>query len=470
MWLFPQHSCDMEQFFATLKIFEELNGKFKDTTMQQSILKLLIKKGLYNPYVEVQNNIYDQSTANHKIDEVRFYGGIYETANHKLHLSTYGELLLKYKDDEIKRNKIFISMLFNLQFPHPNKNVRDMNVYPIRILMQYLQDERLNNKLTNIEIAYILYRINSFKNIEQYNNILNEILRFRNLNDDDKIKELKPTSLWLIVNYVNCNYLFNILENINIISSNKRQIGKLKSPKRKKETIISERTYQLKNEIKPFILSLLKELSPFDNIKEIIGLKDDWIRDVYNYVNPILYQEIEENDEKYTEFLQIPEMLKKCSANSVEWSKFEKFITKTFNLFDDVDAEDISGPGEPDTLAFFELKNIRFVADAKSTNKKLGQINDGRLRIHRDKYNAIYTIIVTPSYRPSAVLDIRNTNTCIITSYCLADLVSKYIFYFFKHKLPCSYETINNIIINNLGTDVSDKIYQVIDNAFGVAC
>ena len=84
MWLFPQHSCDMEQFFETLKIFEELNGKFKDSSMQQNILKLLIGKGLYNPYVEVKNNTYDQSTANHKIDEVRFYGGIYETANHKL--------------------------------------------------------------------------------------------------------------------------------------------------------------------------------------------------------------------------------------------------------------------------------------------------------------------------------------------------------------------------------------------------
>lgn len=470
MWLFPQHSCDMEQFFETLKIFEELNGKFKDSSMQQNILKLLIGKGLYNPYVEVKNNTYDQSTANHKIDEVRFYGGIYETANHKLHLSTYGELLLKYQDDILKRNKIFVSMLFNLQFPHPNKNLRDMNVFPLRILFNYLNEPKLQNKLTNLEIAYILYRITDFKTEEHYNTILEEIIRFRELSDEDKLQVLRQSSSWFIVNFVNCNYLFNILESIDVVTTNKRQVGKIKSPKRVKETNISERTYKLKEEITPFIQSLLTELTPFDNVKEIIGLKDDWIRDVYNYVNPLLYQEIQENDERYTEFLQIPEMLKKCSANSIEWSKFEKFITKTFNLFDDVDAEDISGPGEPDTLAYFELGNIRFVADAKSTNKKLGQINDGRLRIHRDKYKAIYTIIVTPSYRPSAVLDIKNTNTCIITSYCLADLVSKYIFYFFKHKLPCSYDIINNIIVNNLGTDVSDKIYQAIDNAFGVAC
>lgn len=469
MWLFPQHSCDLEQFFATLKIFEELNGKIKNHDMQQNILKLLKNNNLYNPYVEVKNNIFDQSTANHKIDEVRFYGGIYETTNHKLHLSTYGELMLKYQNDIVKRNKIFLSMLFNLQFPHPNKNVFDINVYPIRILMSYLSEPRLCFKLSNLEISYILYQLEQFTK-PQYEEILNEILRFRQLSDDDKLKELSLVSRWFIINYVNCNYLFNILDNLKVINSAKRQVGQLKSPKRVKPTNITERNYTISSTYIDYIKKLLRELSPYAAVKEIIGLKDDWIRDVYNYVNPILYDEIEEHDEKYTAFLQIPEMLKKCSANSTEWSKFEKFITKTFNLFDDVDAEDISGPGEPDTLAYYELKKLRFVADAKSTNKKLGQINDGRLRIHRDKYHAKYTIIVTPSYRPSAVLDIRDTNTCIITSYCLADLVSKYIFYFFKNKLPCSYEIFNNIILNNLGTDVSEKIYSVIDNAFGVSC
>ena len=468
MWLFPQHSCDINQFFATLKIFEDMNGKIKDFSLQQNLLRLLKNKNLYNPQT-VLNNVFDQSTANHKIDEVRFYGGIYETTNHKLHLSTYGELLLKYQNDLIKRNKIFIAMLFNLQFPHPNKNVRDINVYPIRILFEYLLDNNLNFKLTNIEIAYILYKLSTFDK-SKYKEIYNEINSFRQLSDENKLAELSKSSSWFIINYVNCNYLFNILENLGIVICQKKQFGVLKSPKRVKPTNIIERTYLIHKDYIQFIKMCLNEMTPFDNVKEIIGLKDDWIRDVYNYVNPILFKEIEENDEKYTEFLQIPEMLKQCSANSHEWSKFEKFITKTFNLFDDVDAEDISGPGEPDTLAYFELENLRFVADAKSTNKKLGQINDGRLRIHRDKYNAKYTIIVTPSYRPSAVLDIKNTNTCIITSYCLADLVSKYIFYFFKHKQACSYQIFNDIITDNLGTDVSEKIYAVIDNAFGVSC
>ena len=69
MWLFPQHSCDINQFFATLKIFEDMNGKIKDFSLQQNLLRLLKNENLYNPQT-VLNNVFDQSTANHKIDEV----------------------------------------------------------------------------------------------------------------------------------------------------------------------------------------------------------------------------------------------------------------------------------------------------------------------------------------------------------------------------------------------------------------
>ena len=468
MWLFPQHSCDIEQFFATLKMFEDLNGKVKNFTLQQKLLKQLENKNLYNPYVEVTNN-YDTSTANHKIDEVRFYGGIYETTNHKLHLSTFGELLLKYQGDIVKRNKIFLSMLFNLQFPHPNKNIRELSVYPLRILFSYMLDEKINCKLSNLEIAYLLYRISVFK-MEDYDENLHKILQFRKLSNEEKILELRPSQDWFIINMINCNYLFNILENLETINCNKCTIGKLKSSRRKSQTVVTEKVYSLKEEYQTFIKTMLGEMSPFEDVKRIIGLKDDWIREVYNTVSPLLYEEIGENDPKYTDFLQIPEMLKKCSANSSEWQKFEQFITRTFNLFDDVDAENIGGPGEPDTLGYYEKGKIRFAVEAKSTNKKLGQINDGRLRLHREKYSAEYTIIVTPSYRPSAVLDIKGTNSCIITSYCLADLVSKYIFYFFKHKMDCSFEVINSLILENLGTDVSEKIYEFMDNSFGLEC
>lgn len=51
------------------------------------------------------------SSANHKIDEPRFYGAIYETTNRKIHISTYGKLLLKYENEFLKRVKSIVFIL-----------------------------------------------------------------------------------------------------------------------------------------------------------------------------------------------------------------------------------------------------------------------------------------------------------------------------------------------------------------------
>lgn len=119
VWLFPQNSCDMTQFFITLNVFAKLNGISRKENVQQLLMEQHSKMGAYNPYIKKDH--YDFSSANHKIDEPRFYGAIYETANRKIHVSAYGELLLKYENEFLKRNKIFIGMLFNIQFDNPYK-------------------------------------------------------------------------------------------------------------------------------------------------------------------------------------------------------------------------------------------------------------------------------------------------------------------------------------------------------------
>ena len=105
VWLLPQNSCSMEQFLTTLSTFQKLNGVSRNKNVQQILMEQHSKKGLYNPYIKKDH--YYLSSANHKIDEPRFYGAIYETANRKIHVSTYGELLMKYQDDQVKRNKVF---------------------------------------------------------------------------------------------------------------------------------------------------------------------------------------------------------------------------------------------------------------------------------------------------------------------------------------------------------------------------
>lgn len=468
VWLFPQNSCNMEQFFITLNMFGKLNGISRRDNVQQLLMEEHVKKGTYSPYIEKDN--YDLSSANHKIDEPRFYGAIYETPNRKIHVSSYGELLLKYEKDIIKRNKIFIGMLFNIQFDNPYKKMKDLNIYPLRLIFKLLIDSKLNYYITNIEIAFILYYVKHIKNKEEYEIILNKILKFRQLEKNRKKLSLINDANQFIKNYVSCNYLLNMLSDMGIINQDRLdEKFELKSSVRKLPTVVRRRKIVLKSEHFSFVEKYLDEVSLYESIKIPEGLRSDWIREIYNSVPEILLKEINEDDKMYTEYLQIPKLLVETSIDSTKWNLFEEYITKSFNLFVDVVAETIGGSGQPDSLCHYLNDNTIFCADGKSTQKKLSSINDGRLAQHRKLYNAQYTIIVTPGYVPSAVEDIRGTRTCIITSYCFADLITKYIFKLYKNKEECSYEIFNKLVLDNLGTDLSEKIYKIIDDRLGIS-
>lgn len=468
VWLFPQNSCNINQFFLTLKFFDKMNGINRKNNLHENLMKNHFENGLYNPYIVKEK--FDVSSANHKIDEPRFYGAIYETPNKKIHVSSYGELLLKYENDLINRNKIFIAMLFNLQFDNPVKKMQGFNIYPLRLIFKLLTEEKLERKLYNFEIANILYYVREIKDKKDYLMLIENILLFRNNSQVEKIKILSKNSQQYIKNHVSCTYLCNILKDIEIIKIDKKEEDfKLKSPVRKKSTNIKYVEIQLRNDYIKFVENILKENTIYDPIKKMIGLKSEWISEIYNTISETLLNEINEKEEVYTELLQIPKLLIDTSVDSNKWDQFEEYITKSFNLFEDIKAETISGPGQPDTLCYFTEKEYSFCVDGKSTKNKLNSINDGRLSQHRKLYSAKYTIIVTPAYVPSALYDIKGTDTCIITSYCFADLITKFIFKLYKNKQNCSFGVLDELILDNLGTDISDKIYKLIDDNIGVS-
>lgn len=468
VWLFPQNSCSLNQFFITLNVFAKLNGISRKENVTQVLMREHSKLGAYNPYI--QKDYYDLSSANHKIDEPRFYGAIYETPNKKIHVSSYGELLLKYERDEIKRNKVFIGMIYNIQFCNPYKKMKDLNIYPLRLIFNLLCDRRLGYKLTNIEVSAILYYVKTIEDEVAYNKIVDKILTVREYSSDEMFQYLTNQASQFVKNYVSCNYLFNILSDLEIINQTKSVTKfKIQSPARRFPTTITGRTITLNSLYMDFIKRYNQEKSMYDKIIQPTGLRSDWIREIYNSIPSFLLEEIQENDTMYTKYLQIPKLLIETSTNPTKWSEFEECITQSFNLFSDVEAETIGGPGQPDSLCHFLGDHSLFCADGKSTGKKLSSINDGRLKQHRNQYNAKYTIVVTPGYVPSAVEDIIGTRTCIITSYCFADLITKYIFKLYKNKEDCSYEIFNNLVLENLGTDLSEKIYKIIDDRLGIS-
>ena len=59
--------------------------------------------------------------------------------------------------------------------------MKDFDIYPLRLIFKLLTDKRLDCKLTNIEVSEILYYVKTVKNNKQYDDIVNRIIKFRNI-------------------------------------------------------------------------------------------------------------------------------------------------------------------------------------------------------------------------------------------------------------------------------------------------
>ena len=103
-------------------------------------------------------------------------------------------------------------------------------------------------------------------------------------------------------------------------------------------------------------------------------------------------------------------------------------------------------------------KKEKFAVEAKSTENKLLEINSGRLRKHRAEIGGKYTIVLTPRYVPSVISDIVGQPIVII----LANTFSEYIYNHVFHDIrDMNYKDFDDIILNNLGSDVSSLISQM---------
>ena len=109
--------------------------------------------------------------------------------------------------------------------------------------------------------------------------------------------------------------------------------------------------------------------------------------------------------------------------------------------------------------------NEKFAVEAKSTKNKLGNINAGRLQLHRNKINAKYTIVVSPYFMPSVESDIKNTVNVMITASSLSNfLYQSYI----NSKEEPSYDPLHSIIMDSMGSDISSKVNDFIAKNYGI--
>lgn len=464
-WIISRHTRDMDLLIKVA----ELIKKYQNTINEQDkevILKELETAKVYTP----RFGDFKKSTLTSKINQLAFYMFGYKTklnGENKFLFSPLSNLLFKYKNEETKRDKIFLTMLWGLQYNHPHSNTDiEYELYPFRLIFNLLKEPLLGNKLYVSEISYLIM-VQKTINKDSYYKLVSEILELRKLDllIIEKIFSKDKTNTLVNAVYEVDYYLKPILKYFNLINEVEGEVIAILAQGKGTFRRLRNTYYTLNNNYLPFInkleslYSFLDKPISFTNFQQ----KLDTVKEIYNFYPNILLQEIGENIN--CNILQLPELINKYSANddNANAYNFEDVLEEGFNTFKNIDAKKIAGAGNTDIKCLYLDEETIFAVEAKSTKNKLNLINDGRLEVHRQKIGAEYTIVITPRYVPAVLKDILNTKNVIIT----ANTFSEYLYNsIIKDERNIDYKEINDIVINNLGTDISDKISDLTINKF----
>ena len=406
---------------------------------------------------------------NHRINTLKYFMFGYEDDNDgkKFMFSPLGNLFLKHIKDEEKLTKIFIAMLFAIQFQHPASGTdKEFQLYPFRLIFKLLLDERLDGKLYNYEYAQIIAFVDSMSN-DKYEQLIKELLKLRSKNNTEIEKIYKSDEH----TYVNAVYEWEyytckLLSSIGIFDVEKGNlICKLYHPSKtgsnSKPTgrIARDGYVRIKNFVSMFIQ---KMLDTYSFAQQPLKLDDsermtlDVVKEIYSFYPQILMDEIGESDE-LSSLLELPKLIEEYSNNPDNDTAylFEEVLEEGFSMFYNVEAKRIGGAGHTDIECLYLTKKKKFAVESKSTANKLSGINVGRLREHREEIGGEYTIVITPRYVPAAKRDIKGTPIVIVLATTFAEYLYNNIF---NEIREIDYADFDDIIVNHLGEDVSRHI------------
>lgn len=456
-WIISRHTRDMGLLIEVALLIKKYQSTINEND-KLKILKELEKAQIYSP----RFGSAKKSTLTSKINQLAFYMFGYKTkinGENKFLFSPLGNLLLKYKDDEVKRDKIFLTMLWGLQYKHPHsKTDEEYQLYPFRLIFKLLNEDRLDKKLYISEIAYLVI-VQKTITLKSYEILVEKILELRAKSESEIIDIFLKDKSGLLVNAVyECDYYLKVMLNyFNLIKSVDGdmivQLNQGKSSKRK----LNNTYCTINPEILEYVEKLEENYSFTDEPLSFTGSKHkiDTVKEIYNFYPSLLLSEIGETIDY--NILELPKLIDEYSKNKDNENayNFEDVLEKGFNTFVNVDAKKIAGAGNTDIKCIYLDDNSVFAVEAKSTKNKLSLLNSGRLEEHRNKVGARYTIVITPRYVPAVLKDIKNTNNVIITATTFSEYLYNSIL---KDERNINYEEINDIILSNLGTDISDDI------------
>lgn len=465
-WILYKHTCNYELIKAVA--LDVKNSCASDISeieryrMQERLRALDLYK-TRNPKEKPLDSV------NHRINTLEYYMFGYEDDNRRFIFSPLGNLFLNHINDEEKLKKIFIAMLFAVQFQHPaNGTPSVFQLYPFRLILKLMTDQRINCRLYSTEYAYLVAFVKQLTQ-ENYDKLVAQILEFRTLNDEDKMAILRKDEH----TYVNCIYEWQyytqkLLEAIGILSvCEGKKIGKLFHPS--KPTSHSSPTGRwvksgfstIAPAQRDFVERMLSCYSAFEKplrLNDEGRMQLDVVKEIYSFYPQMLLEEIgEETSDIQAKLLKLPKLIETYSQNPDNNTAylFEDVLVEGFNMFVNVEARGFGGAGHTDIECLYLTRKKKFAVEAKSTANKLMGINAGRLREHRKEIGGEYTIVITPRYVPATKRDISGNPIVIILASTFSEYLYNHIYHDYR---DIDYEDFDNIIINNLGKDISNLI------------
>jgi type II restriction enzyme len=412
----------------------------------------------------------------HKINQLSYYMFGYQAdvdGEDRFLFSPLGNLILKHISDKDKSAKIFLAMLWAIQYQHPHSGTDSVfQIYPFRLIFKLLTDGRLQNKLYAYEVAYAVVFV---KNIspETYEDLVNEILELRKLTNE-KIAEKFQADKHAYVNsaYEWDYYVSTLLNGAGVLNKTDGEvICKLQHGVTNTLRKVTKNEVKIPNNLLDLIKKLEEEHSFLEKpllLSDPERLKIDVIKEVYSFYPQSLIDSIGEPENKLKlELLKLPKLIDQYANNNEgeEAYLFEDILVDGFNMFYNVEAKKIGGAGNTDIECLYITKKKKFAVDAKSTKNKLSGVNSGRLSSHREKIGGQYTVVVTPRYVPAVLQDIKSSPIVVIR----ANTFSEFLYNCIDNDIrKIDFEDFDNIITENLGKDISKNISNLTIERFAM--
>lgn len=470
-WILYRHT---RNFKLLCEYANLLKGFSSASISEEDKYKLTLKARELRLFKE-RNEGLPLDSISHYINQLANYMfGYKDQTTKRFIFSPLGNLLLKNCLNEHKTPKIFLTMLWGFQYPHPHAGTEEsFQLFPFRLLFKLLLDSRLNYTLYAYEVAYYVMFYSSIDN-QSYEELVHKLRELRNMTDEE-LTELFCKDHHALVNcvYEWDYYISNFFKQAGILEKVEGEvICKLQQGTTNTYRKVTRNWVQIPTCLTMYVQKLL-ELYPFDAnpiaLNDEHSLKIDIVKELYNFYPDILLREIGEVDERKKTALELPKLIQKYSLNPNNSTAylFEDILKDGFNMFYNVQARKIGGSGQTDIECLYIMpgKNKKFAVDAKATSTKLTGINANRLKEHRKKIGGDYTIVITPHYIPAAKQDIKGTSVVII----LANTFAEYLYNCIESdERKIDYSDFDKIIISNLGCDISEQISNLTFSKYAI--